>query len=112
MAKSTMQEKHNLPLPEFDYTDPYLSLVFPRSIEAVRQVSGNRAVEVLSGDELNGYEWIKSRGDVSRREYAEKFKIDDKKAARHLKKLKDLGIISDNGESPKSNNYRYTLIPA
>ena len=60
-------------------------------------------------EELKGYEYIQSKGVVSKSEYAEHFGFDDKKAYRHLFKMKKLELVGDNGESPKSNNYKYVF---
>lgn len=106
----TMQEKHGLPLPEVEYNEPYLSVIFPRTIEAVRMVNSNVGVEDLTIDEINGYEWVKSKLSVSRKEYQDHFNIDERKANRHLKRFMELGLVGDNGESPKSNKFRYVLI--
>lgn len=104
-----MQRAYNLPLPVYDYKAPYLTLTFSRSIEAVRKVSGIAALEELNGEELNGYEWIRSQASegVSKKEYAVRFNIDDKKAQRHLAKMKKLKLLGDNGEKSNSPNFRY-----
>ncbi|SFH35028.1 ATP-binding protein [Pedobacter insulae] len=106
----TMQEKHNLPLPEFSYTEPYLALTFPRTLEAVKSVSIHKGIEELTVDEIKGYEWIKSKTSVSRKEYQNHLRIEERTANRHLKRFIRLGLIGDNGESPKSNKYRYVFI--
>lgn len=105
-----MNQKYNLPLPVFDYKAPYLSLTFSRSIEAVKKVSGIKALLELNNEELAGFEWVKSVGVVSKKEYAKHFGFDEKKAFRHLSKMKKLKLIKDNGESPKSHNYKYVFI--
>ena len=102
-----MQEKYDLPLPSYNYKAPYLSLTFSRSIEAIKKVAGNEALGDLNKEELNGFEWVKSKREVSKKEYATHFGFDEKKAYRHLSKFRKLGLVGDNGESTKSNNYRY-----
>lgn len=102
-----MHEKYGLPLPFYDYKAPYLALTFSRSLEAVKAVTGDKTLEELNKEELTGYEWVKSKGSVSKKEYASHFSFDEKKAYRHLSKFKKLELVGDNGESPKSNNYRY-----
>jgi len=103
----SMLEKHGLPLPEFNYTEPYLSLIFPRSMAAVKTVTDHKGIAELSAEELRGYEWVKSLSSASRKEYADQFGFDDRKANRQLKHLFDLGLLNDNGEPAKSNKYRY-----
>lgn len=102
-----MQEKYELPLPFYDYKAPYLSLTFSRSIEAAKTVSGNEALENLNKEELLGFEWVKSKGEVSKKEYANHFDFDEKKAYRHLSKFRKLNLLTDNGEKSNSPNFRY-----
>ena len=103
----TLQEKYNFPSPIIKYQDPNVVVVFPRSLDAKRDL--NYDLKNLNDEELKGYEYIKSIGEVSKSEYAEHFGFDDKKAYRHLFKMKKLEIVGDNGESPKSNNYKYVF---
>lgn len=104
-----MYDKYKLPLPFYEYKAPYLSLTFSRSIEAVKNVVDNKALAELNNEELNGFEWIKAKGIVSKKEYARHFDFDEKKAYRHLSKLKKLGLVSDNGKHPSSHDYKYVL---
>jgi Predicted transcriptional regulator containing an HTH domain and an uncharacterized domain shared with the mammalian protein Schlafen len=104
----SMQEKHSLPLPVYDFKAPYLSLTFSRSIDAVRKLSGNEAVKKLSNEELVGFEWIKSKPEVSTKEYAEHFDYTQRTASRHLSNLLSAGILTTNNENPKSPKLRYT----
>ena len=104
-----MHEKYELPLPFYDYKAPYLSLTFSRSIEAAKSISGNEALGDLNKEELIGFEWVKSKGEVSKKEYANHFDFDEKKAYRHLSKFKKLKLVGDNGEPPKSHNYKYVF---
>ena len=102
-----MQEKYNLPLPFYHFKAPYLSLSFSRSIEAVRNIPGNEVLTNLNSEEAIGFEWIKSKREVSKKEYAVHFGFDEKKAYRQLSKLKKLNLINDNGEKANSPNYKY-----
>ena len=101
----TLQEKHNFPSPIIKYQDPNVVVVFPRSLDAKRDL--NDDLKNLNDEELKGFEYIQSLGEVSKSEYAEYFGFDDKKAYRHLSKMKKSELVGDNGESPKSNNYKY-----
>ena len=104
-----MQSKYDLPLPQYDFSAPYLSLVFSRSIENLNLTTSEVAIQGLNNRELRGYEWVKSKEKVSKKEYAEHFKFDDKMAYRHLSKLKKLNLLTDNGEKSNSPNYRYIV---
>lgn len=101
----SLREKYNLPLPIFSYQEPYLVVTFPRTIEAAR--SSDDKLKQLNDEELKGYEFAKAQGNVSKAEYASHFNFDDKKAYRHLSKMKKIKLIGDNGEPNNSPNFRY-----
>jgi ATP-dependent DNA helicase RecG len=102
--------KYNLPLPLVSYQAPYIVLTFPRSIEAVRKVADNPNVAKLNDAQLKGYEWLKTVGESSTRDYSSHFDIGYKTAQRHLALMKSLGLINDNGEDVNSPNYKYVAI--
>lgn len=101
----SLHTKHNLPLPIYQYNDPFLTLTLPRSKKAERQIVDK--IEKLNNEELVGFDWIKLQGEVSKKEYADHFKFDDKKAQRHLLKMKRLNLIGTNDEHPKSPKLKY-----
>ncbi|RZK15670.1 MAG: hypothetical protein EOO43_14820, partial [Flavobacterium sp.] len=98
--------KYNLPLPLVSFDAPYMVLTFPRSMEGTKNVSDNPNVAKLKDAQLKGYEWLKSVGEVSTREYSVHFNIGYKTAQRHLATMKELSLIRDNGEDVNSPNYK------
>jgi len=106
----TMREKYNLPLPIITYKKPNLIVTFPRTIESVKKAYPSEVIEQLTDNQLSGFEWIKIKGEISTREYSSHFNIGYKTAQRHLSKMKELGLITDNGEDINSPNYRYVII--
>lgn len=104
-----MRSKYHLPLPIITYNDPNLVVTFPRTSDAMRELSAKEAIAQLNDEELAGYDFVKEHKEVSRKEYEDHFGFERKKASNQLKKMKDLGLIGDNGESPKSNNYKYVF---
>lgn len=103
----SLREKYNLPLPIISYKNPYLIVTFPRTADAVRSL--DEKLNQLNDEELKGYEFVKAQGDVSKTEYANHFNFDDKKAYRHLSKMKKIKLIGDNGEPTNSPNFRYVI---
>lgn len=103
-----MTEKYDLPLPEYAFNDPFLTLTFPRNLEAVKRVSGEQSLSKLSIEELKGFEWIKSIGEVSKKQYAKHFDYNDKKAQRHLARFAELRLIRSFGKGPST---RYVFEP-
>lgn len=105
----TMREKYDLPLPIITYKKPYLIVTFPRSIGGVKASYTDKDIGTLTDPQIKGYEWIKSQGEVSTREYSSHFNIGYKTAQRHLAKMKEIGLIADNGEDINSPNYKYVI---
>ena len=104
----TMREKYDLPLPVITYKEPYIIVSFPRTLSTTRDM--NEKLKNLKDSELKGYEFIKISQDVSTREYSSHFNIGYKTAQRHLAKMKELGLITDNGEDVNSPNYKYVIV--
>lgn len=103
----SLNEKFNLPLPEYEIVSSFLTLTFPRTLEAVKRVSHHTAINELNDEEIKGYEWIKSKEEVTKKEYAKHFGYEERKALRQLSKMRTLKLIGDNGEPTKSHNYKY-----
>jgi len=103
----SMREKYELPLPIFEYDGINTVITFPRTFEAVKEI-GSKAIKELTKDELDGYDWIKSQGEVSAKEYTTKFGITTRTTSRHLGKMLKLKLIKTNGENPKSPKLRYS----
>ena len=104
----TLQQTENFPSPIIEYREPNVVVIFPRSLDAKREL--NTKLKELNDEELKGYEYVKATREVSKSDYAAHFGFDDKKAYRHLAKMKKLELIGDNGESPKSNNLKYVYV--
>lgn len=104
-----MREKYNLPLPIITYEEPNLVVTFPRNADAVRDISNNDAISKLNDEELAGFDFVKAHKEVSRKEYEEYFGFNYRKAHRHLNKMKELGLIEDNGENANSPNLKYII---
>ena len=103
----TMREKYDLPLPVITYKKPSLIVTFPRSTTVIKEV-GSEAIRKLTKEELAGYEWIKSQGEISAKDYTAKFGVTSRTTSRHLSKMLDLKLIKTNGENPKSPKLRYS----
>jgi len=91
----SMPEKYSLPVPVFNYEDPYLNLTFSL---------------IMNEDKTDlEYNYIKENVEVSREQFGEHFGYDVRKAQRQIKKLIELGLIITNGESTKSSKLRYKI---
>ncbi|MBL4754390.1 MAG: hypothetical protein JKY52_12455 [Flavobacteriales bacterium] len=105
-----LPEKFDLPLPLVSYEEPYMVFTFPRTGDALKEVSSNEGVKSLTNEELKGYNWIRSQEEVATKNYADKFEYTQRTASRHLAKMLDLELIATNGESSKSPKLRYRAI--
>jgi ATP-dependent DNA helicase RecG len=99
-ALHELNEKYQLPLPEYVMQGPILTLTFSRSIAAKRKVSGNRALEGLTDEELIGLDWIKTQDKVTAKAYADHFEFNSKKAQRQLAKMQDNNLVVLEGRGP------------
>lgn len=105
----SLGETYKLPLPEYEYEEPFLTLTFPRTLEAVKRVSHLPGLAELNEEELGGYEYIKLKGTVTRKQYQDAFEIEsDKKAERHLRKMTELALIRRIGSG---RSVYYEIIP-
>ncbi len=86
----SLREKHKLPLPIFEHDGCNIVVSFPRTNEAVKVVSSNKAIGELTDAQLLGYEWLKFVREASTREYSSHFNIGYKTAQRHLAKMREL----------------------
>jgi len=103
----SMRETYKLPLPIFEYDGINTVVTFPRTVAAVRAIGGD-SIKALTKDELDGYEWIKSKGEVSAKDYTNQFNVTTRTTSRHLGKMLELKLIKTNGENPKSPKLRYS----
>jgi predicted HTH transcriptional regulator len=76
---------------------------------SVKIVSRNPNTAKLSDAQLKGYEWLKTVGEASTREYSVHFDIGYKTAQRHLAAMKEFGLIKDNGVLATSPNFKYLV---
>lgn len=106
-ALRSLYADFNLPLPEFSFEDPFLTLRFPRNMEVIAEVSERKGIGELNDDELKGFEWIKSKDEISAKEYTIQFGITARTTSRHLGKMLEFKLIKTNGENPKSPKLRY-----
>ena len=60
----------------------------------------NKTVEKLNNEELIGYEFMKLKGSLKRKDYELKFGFDKKKAERHLNKMVGLKLVERKGSGP------------
>ncbi len=98
----TMREKYDLPLPIISYKKPNLIVTFPRTIEASKEAYNYKGIATLNNEELLGYEFIKQKGKITRKDYEKRFGFETKKAERHLRNMVEESLIQRKGSGPST----------
>ncbi|MGA9408251.1 MAG: ATP-binding protein [Bacteroidota bacterium] len=98
--------EYNLPLPHITWQDPFLTITFPRSHNFIESLVGSSIFSKLNEEERKGLIYIYNQKEVSKAQYAEQFKFNEKKAQRHLARFKGLKLVKPFGLS-KSIKYRF-----
>lgn len=83
--------------PVIVFDDPYLKVTLSRKF-----VSPTSVIDGLKNDERKGYDYLKLIKRVKKKQYAEHFGIDEKKAQRQLSKFKELGLVKQEGKGPST----------
>lgn len=99
-ALKSLQPQYELPLPQYDFEDPFLTLTFPRSLDAIKKAAQHAGLDKLNNEELSGYEYIKLQSKANRKQYELHFGFDKKKAERHLNKMVEEKLIERKGSGP------------
>jgi ATP-dependent DNA helicase RecG len=82
-----------LPRPKYEWRDPYLVLTIFLTPEAAVSALPQDVLAALNDREREGWQWLASMGSTGSKEYAERFEIDRRTAARHLAQFEELGLV-------------------
>lgn len=86
-------------VPTMAFDDPYIVLTIHTSAEsAATEVAQTDVANLLSSDELEGWQFLLSRGAVARSEYATERGVSAATAARQLARFVELGLASREGQ--------------
>ena len=103
-------EDASLPLPQYKWESPYLTLTIYRNAEALAlEVAGPTALERLTGDKKAAWDIISRYGSITTRGLMERAGIEERKAQRVLRSLVDSGLLRQVG---KGRATRYELVTA
>jgi ATP-dependent DNA helicase RecG len=89
----TRAEKAGLPLPTFAMEGDYLVLTIFRSAAAVVKVLGPEVVAHLNSDEQSAWQFIVGQEFVTSGALMKQMDLDERKAQRILRKLRDVGLL-------------------
>lgn len=94
----SLPAKYNLPLPEIEWEEPFISITFPRNPSFIESQIAPDILVQLNEEEKLGLSYVRDNEEVTKSQYASHFDFNDKKAQRHLTKLKELGLLSQIGK--------------
>jgi len=97
-----LPDKYNLPLPLYSFREPFLDLVFYRTSKDILALTDKNILNQLNDDEKRGVEYIFTLQQVSKKDYAQHFNFNSRKAERHLKHFTELGIVRRKGAGPST----------
>jgi ATP-dependent DNA helicase RecG len=100
-------EQVGLPLPSYDWTDPYVVLTLYRTPESAMRTLAKDVVEKLNADEKSAWQFVVRKEVVTSGELIEQLRVDERKAQRILKKMVEVGILRRDGKGPAT---RYKII--
>ena len=90
--KSTADRLH-LPLPRYSYNDPYLDLIFYRSMEGATHSLPSDVLDSLNRDERTGLQFLATQTATTKSEYASYMNLLPRTAQRHLSKFVEKGLV-------------------
>lgn len=98
----SLPNKYNLPFPLYSFREPFLDLVFYRTSKDIPALTDKNISTQLNNDEKRGVEYIFTLPQVSKKDYAQHFNFNSRKAERHLKHFTELGIVRQQGSGPST----------
>ncbi|HZY80586.1 MAG TPA: ATP-binding protein [Cyclobacteriaceae bacterium] len=102
-----LPSKHQLPLPEIEWLDPFVSITFARNPNYLLSQINPDILRQLNEEETAGFLFVRDNSQVTKSQYASHFSFNEKKAQRHLTKLKELGLVNQVGKG-KAIRYMFS----
>lgn len=93
-----INKEYGLPIPKYTFKEPFLTLTFPRTIEAVKDVIQKGYINELDINELKAFEIFRNNNAVSKNDFVFYSGLTTRTAQRMLKKFVDLKLINAEGE--------------
>lgn len=100
----SFNKEFELPIPKYTFDEPFLTLTFPRTYDAVKEVIGKIGIESLSSDDLKNFEIFREKRPISKSEFVEFSGLASRTAERYLKEWTDKELIIKTG-SGRSTKY-------
>ncbi|MBN2639682.1 MAG: hypothetical protein JXR65_11430 [Bacteroidales bacterium] len=97
-----LNKEHGLPIPKYTFKEPFLTLTFPRTTEAVKEIIGKGNIDELSSEDLKNFEIFRQKRPVSKSEFVEFAGLATRTAERYLKEWVDTGLLIKVGSGPST----------
>jgi len=98
----SLNKIYGLPYPKYSFKTPILTLTFPRTPDAVKEVIDKSRIKELSSEDLKYFEIFRAGKRVSKSEFVEYSGLAKRTAERYLKDWTDKGILSKIGSGPST----------
>lgn len=98
----SLNKEHGLPIPNYTFKEPFLTLTFPRTSDAVKELIGKGGIDDLSTAELKNFEIFREKRPVSKSEFVDFTGLALRTAERYLKDWTDKGLLSKVGSGPST----------
>ena len=89
----SLNKKYGMSIPKFKYKEPFLTLTFARTIEALKDLSEKGIFKNLSDEEVIMLEFFRNNKQLSKSEFAELANLSSRTAERYIKQFVDLKLI-------------------
>lgn len=98
----SLNKEYRLPIPKYTFKEPFLTLTFPRTTEAVKEIIGKGSIDYLSTEELNNFEIFREKRLISKSEFVEFTGLTTRTAERYLKEWTENGLLKKVGSGPST----------
>ncbi len=95
--------KANLPLPEYSYDNPYITLSIYQEASATVSDKQNDLLDSLNKAERKGWDWLVTKENATVSEYEDAMGIPNRTAKNQLKKMTALGLLKKEGAGPATH---------
>jgi ATP-dependent DNA helicase RecG len=103
----SVPQTFGLPMPKYNFNEPYLVLQLFRNPEGVAATVEPSALDSLNEDEMAGWKFLTSQATTTAPNYSQALGFDERKTQRQLRKFMDLGLLRRIGQGRAS---RYEVI--
>jgi ATP-dependent DNA helicase RecG len=98
----SLNQEYGLPIPKYTFKEPFLTLTFPRTTEAVKEIIGKGSIDYLSTEELKNFEIFRENRPVPKSEFVEFTGLATRTAERYLKEWTENGLLKKVGSGPST----------